>query len=262
MIIPPLAIAGQPEPQEARPAVARHVPGDHAALHGAARRRDRDRRRADVLPGAQPRPDRRALPDERAGRCSDGDHAASRVDLGSRSIVRRAVVDAVRKLAPAHDGAQPGDVRRRGRQRADHAASRPATSPTGGRRSRLRAADHVLAVAHRALRQLRRGDGRGARQGAGRHAAQGQDRDHRARASARTARSRPCPPPRLRKGDVVLVDGRRGHPGRRRDHRRRRVGGRVGHHRRVGAGHPRVGRRSLGGDRRHARCCRTGSTSG
>ena len=42
-------------------------------------------------------------------------------------------------------------------------------------------------------------------------------------------------------------------PGRRRDHRGRRVGRRVGDHRRVGAGHPRVGRRSLGRHRRHAR---------
>ena len=32
------------------------------------------------------------------------------------------------------------------------------------------------------------------------------------------------PAPALRKGDVVLVDGRRVHPGRRRDHRRRRLG--------------------------------------
>ena len=46
---------------------------------------------------------------------------------------------------------------------------------------------------------------------------------------------------------------RRVHPGRRRDHRRRRVGRRVGDHRRVGAGHPRVRRRPLGGHRRHAR---------
>ena len=51
----------------------------------------------------------------------------------------------------------------------------------------------------------------------------------------------------------MIVDGRRVHPGRRRDHRRRRVGRRVGDHRRVGAGHPRVGRRPLGGHRRHAR---------
>ena len=51
----------------------------------------------------------------------------------------------------------------------------------------------------------------------------------------------------------MIVPRRRVHSRRRRDHRRRRVGGRVGDHRRVGAGHPRIGRRSVGGHRRHAR---------
>ena len=55
----------QPEPQEAGSRVARHVPRHDAALHGAAGRRHRHCRRADVLPRAQPRPDRRALHDER-----------------------------------------------------------------------------------------------------------------------------------------------------------------------------------------------------
>ena len=59
---------GQPGPQEARAAVAGDVPGHDAALHGAARQRGRDRRRLDLLPGAQPRADRRAFPDvERTG---------------------------------------------------------------------------------------------------------------------------------------------------------------------------------------------------
>ena len=57
----------------------------------------------------------------------------------------------------------------------------------------------------------------------------------------------------LRKGDVVMRQGRRVHPRRRRDHRRRGVGGRIGDHRRIGAGHPRIRRRSIRGDRRHAR---------
>ena len=52
---------GQPEPEETRPGVARHVPRHDAALFGAARRRDRHRRRADVLSRSEPRPDRRAL---------------------------------------------------------------------------------------------------------------------------------------------------------------------------------------------------------
>ena len=55
MIIPPLAIAGSLGRKKQIPAVARHVPGHHAAVLGAAGRRDRHRRRADVLPRAQPR---------------------------------------------------------------------------------------------------------------------------------------------------------------------------------------------------------------
>ena len=50
--------------------------------------------------------------------------------------------------------------------------------------------------------------------------------------------------------------GRRGHPGRRRGRRGHRDRRRVGDHRRVGAGDPRVGRRPLGGHRRHARALR------
>ena len=52
-------------------------------------------------------------------------------------------------------------------------------------------------------------------------------------------------------GDVCVVEAGRDHPRRRRDHRGHRLGRRVGHHRRVGAGHPRVRRRPLGGHRRH-----------
>ena len=55
----------QPRPQEAGAALAGHVPGDDAAVHRAARGRDRDRRRADFLPRAEPGPDRRALPHAR-----------------------------------------------------------------------------------------------------------------------------------------------------------------------------------------------------
>ncbi len=47
--------------------------------------------------------------------------------------------------------------------------------------------------------------------------------------------------------------GRRVHSRRRRDHRGCGIGRRVGHYRRVRAGHSRVRRRPIGGDRRHAR---------
>ena len=56
----------------------------------------------------------------------------------------------------------------------------------------------------------------------------------------------------LRKGDVVVVCGRRDHPRRRRRHRGDRLRGRVGDHRRVGAGHPRERRRPQRRHRRHA----------
>ena len=53
--------------------------------------------------------------------------------------------------------------------------------------------------------------------------------------------------------DVVMVKAGEFIPGRRRDHRGGRLGRRVGDHRRVGAGHPRVRRRPLRRHRRHAR---------
>ncbi len=81
MIVPMLAIAGQPRAQEARPALAGHVPGDDAAVHRPARRRRAHRRRADVLPGAEPRAGRRAPPDaERSGLLMT--HAQARLHLG------------------------------------------------------------------------------------------------------------------------------------------------------------------------------------
>ena len=69
------------------------------------------------------------------------------------------------------------------------------------------------------------------------------------------------PAPSLRKNDLVMVKAGEFIPGRRRNHRRRGLGGRISHHRGVGAGHPRIGRRPVGGDRRHDACSRTGSRS-
>ena len=55
----------------------------------------------------------------------------------------------------------------------------------------------------------------------------------------------------LGKDDMVMVSRGRADPRRRRDRRGHRLGRRVGHHRRVGARDPGVGRRPLGGHRRH-----------
>ena len=113
----------------------------------------------------------------------------------------------------------------------------------------LRLVRHRLAGADRAVRQLRRGRGRGARQGPGGHAAQDADR-HR---GPPTRRRRVRGAGRRRRAGQGRPGGLRGgrpDPVRRRDHRRARVGRRVGDHRRVGAGDPRVGRRPFGGHRR------------
>ena len=80
-------------------------------------------------------------------------------------------------------------------------------------------------------------------------------------AAAPAARIETVPAASLRKDDVVMVKAGEFIPSRRRDHRRRRVGGRVGDHRRVGAGHPRVGRRPHRRSPAARACCRTGSRS-
>ena len=66
IIIPMLALAGNLARKKRVPPSAGTFPGDDAALRHAAGRRDRHRRRADVLPGAQPGSDRRAAPDATA----------------------------------------------------------------------------------------------------------------------------------------------------------------------------------------------------
>ena len=159
------------------------------------------------------------------------------------------------KLAPAPHGAEPGDVRRAGRQRAHDARAR------ARRRDRRRAdvgftlqlalwlwftvlfANFAEAMAEGrgkaqadALRKTRTETTR---------PSGSQDRrDHLERRVA-------CSRPTCRTGDLVLVQAGRPHPGRRRGRRGRRLGGRVGDHRRVRPGHPRVRRRPLGGHRRH-----------
>ena len=92
-------------------------------------------------------------------------------DFRHRAVPARAG-GCLRQARPAPHGAQPGDVRGRGGQRADHAA---VGSGAGRARARPRAwfigGDRALALVHRAVRQLLRGAGRRARQGPGRGAA-------------------------------------------------------------------------------------------
>ena len=194
-------------------------------------------------------PSRRA----RAGPPGRRRRQASRSLLDPHDRAARRSVDSVRKLDPRHDGPQPGDVRRRARQRRSPRSCSSATSATRtGDENVFAGLVAAVAVVHGAVRQLRRGHGRGPGQGPGRHPAQGPRPRPSPTAGGPTARSRTCRRPQLQRrrrrasssaGEMI--------PSRRRDRRGHRQRRRVGHHRRVGAGHPRVGRRPLGGHRRH-----------
>ncbi len=110
-----------------------------------------------------------------------------------------------------------------------------------------------VAVVHGAVRQLRRGDGGGSRQGAGRCAAQGEVRDHGIQAERRTAQMEEVPSSQLRVGDMVRVVAGQMVPG---DGEVTEGVASVDESAITGeicAGNPRGGRRSFGSDRRHAR---------
>ena len=120
MIIPPLAIAGSLSRKKQIPASLGTFPVTTPlftallvgviVIVGALT----------FFPGAQPRADRRALHDERGAGVLMATHDT--FDLGSadRPARDRGFVP---QAPSAHDGAQPGDVRRRDRQRADDAAA-------------------------------------------------------------------------------------------------------------------------------------------
>ncbi len=158
-----------------------------------------------------------------------------------------------RQAEPARHDAQPSHVRGRDRLRP-HDRTAPHQSHPPHRPLQLQFADHLVALVHGTLRQLRRSHGRRPRQGASRCIAPGQVRDHRLQDRRRQSRRDPEPaPPRRRRSP------RRRRPddsGRRRGHRRGRLGRRVSHHRRVRTRHPRGRGRSLRGNRRHTRALR------
>ena len=83
MIIPVLAIAGSMLNKKTVPPGPGTFPTNGPLFTGAARRRRRHRRRADLLPGAVARADRRALRRAFTERCSDG-HAQA--DLAVRPV--------------------------------------------------------------------------------------------------------------------------------------------------------------------------------
>ena len=173
-----------------------------------------------------------------------------RASMFSRDLVVAGDPGLVPEARPAAAAEQPGHVHRRARQR-DHDRDLLQGRRAGERRAALvRRRDRDLALAHRAVRELRRGDRRGPRQGAGERAARDADDDHGA---APLPRRPPRGDRRARSAEGRRRRGRGGddHPRGRRHRRGRRLGRRVGDHRRVRARHPRGRRRPLGRHRRH-----------
>ena len=77
---------------------------------------------------------------------------------------------------------------------------------TGAAGHRLQSPDRPVAVVHRAVRQLRRSDGRSARQGAGRRAAQDQDGFRWQSAFVSSGKLEQVPASQLRAGDIVVCE--------------------------------------------------------
>ena len=182
-------------------------------------------------------------------------HPLPKRSLFDPSIVRGALVDAVRKLDPRVQARNPVMfVVLVGSVLTTFLFVRDAGSASS-ERERLHRAGRPVPLVHRAVRQLRRGHGRGPGQGPGRDPAQDPVGDGGPPARARR-RDRGDPEQPAAGRRRVRRDRGRGHPRRRRRRRGDRHRRRVGHHRRVGAGDPRVGWRPLGGDGRDPRALR------
>ena len=205
-----LGLAGSLARQQPVPASAGTLPHLPAAVRRHARRRHRHRRRADLPPGSRARPARggsalmtapRPSPRRRAaaGRRPRSRTPRRAAACSTRRSCWRSLPDALRKLDP----------RTLWRNPVMFIVEIGAVFTTV-----LAIADPTvfawlivgLALAHRAVRQPRRGGRRGPRQGPGRHAAPGQDRHHRPPADrldagrAPTLAEEPVPAPRAAAG--------------------------------------------------------------
>ena len=162
----------------------------------------------DVLNRLDPIESRNTMTTQRLGLFDRGDRRSRRSARASRSSIRDPHVE------------EPGDVRdrdRRGRSPRWRSSSR------GARRvRRVRLPDLPLALVHGAVRQLRRSDGRGARQGAGRHAAPQPQEDVRRASCSPMARPRPCRRSPCARATSFVVAAHELDRRRRRDHRRAR----------------------------------------
>ena len=194
-------------------------------------------------------------------------HAASRgagSDMGA--MVRRAIFDSFAKLDPRVEVKNPRHVPRVGERRRDHPARRGGPRRLSGLPGRRPVRDRHRGhpVVHGALRQTsRRPSPRGAARPRPTPCAPRRRTSTRTRSSPPRTRttSSVVPSASLVKGDLVIVRAGEQIPGDGEVVEGRRLGGRVGHHRRVGPRHPRGRRRPLGRDRRHHRGSPTGSSS-
>ncbi len=159
-----------------------------------------------------------------------------------RQMMQRAVIELVSQAEPALDGPQPGHVRGRGGQPADHSVVDPGPVRPGRSTGLIHRRSGPLAVVHRAVRQLLRGVSRRPRQGSSRSAAPYTQRD----AGQKTAPAAPRGGVRhglvhrAAPGRRLPGRGRRQHSRRRRGDRRHRLGGRKRCHRRERSRDPRV----------------------
>ena len=121
----------------------------------------------------------------------------------------------LRQAQPADADAQPGHVRGRRRLGAHDDPVLQGPELVDDERERVHRARGVVPLVHGAVRELRRSDRRGPRQGAGRHAAQDAVRDRRPPPACPTARSRSARAPRSTSttrsssaaGEVIPSDG-------------------------------------------------------
>ena len=266
MIIPTMAIAELARRQEIGAGLGRHLPDHRRPVRRSCRRRHPHHRRPDLLSGARPWSAGRAALDRR--RYSLFSELIRTDNNGNR---RRSAIagpyrhSSIRRLSfPRSARLSSSSIRRTLMKNPVMFVLEVVTALTTvilhsrSRRRRpsigFRVSDHPVAVVHGAVRQLRH-SGRGRpRQGAGRDAAPPAHRDAGQALDRRTICKTIgwCPQHQSESRRRRSGRGRRSDPIRRRSDRRHGLGQRGRHHRRIGAGHSRVGRRPLGGDRRNA----------
>ena len=210
-------------------------------------------------------PDRRASRDDAPARCShriDPESAPWKPPRSAKRTPASALLDpkivcagdrlGLRQARSAHADQESGDVRARDRHRADHGHLRPRP---GDRRRDTSASSSRSSCGSGSPCCSRTSPRRSPKAAARRRPTRCAGRAPRRRRSCSTGLDRTNY--KLRAGHQPegrrrrAGRGRRHHPVGRRGDRRRRLGQRGGDHRRIRAGHPRIRRRPLGGDRRH-----------